>query len=492
MNERCATWIRVSSGSQSEQAQLTEVTGPYISRQGYEDTGILYRLHDVSAAKGEHAAHQEQVITDLEAGRYDVLIVPDSSRLERRDEGDELIVFLARVRLAGGRVEFVAEPALNKSDVAGKVLAVLAQHNNAEYVRKQQTHVSRGVKTVVGNGAFMGSEPWGAVSVGPDRDHHLVLTGAAREYGPEMLERVAAGASLGDVARWLTDAKVAPGRGRGIPGRKWWAKSVAEVVRSRTLLGEYACSYTATWTDEAGKHSETLQWVHRFDGVQDIHATWLAANRELDARGAKWKSGQARTGRKSVEPLSGVSRCEHCAARGTDSPMYRLTSGNLRCTGRGADRKGCGVMLPVQVARDLADMAFARLSGYLHMRYEMTRVPGNQAEIEIRRDELERTERQIANSTMTRTERRAATAELDAEFEALEATEIIEDRTEMTPTGEDQAAHWARLDAGGRREFLRSGEFSITFGRADGTEQAEQDGWGCWLTALDGAEDEAA
>jgi hypothetical protein len=490
MGERCAAWIRVSSGSQSEQAQLTEVISPYISRRRYEDSGILYRLHDVSAAKGEHSAHQEQVITDLEAGRYDVLIVPDSSRLERRDEGDELIVFLARVRLAGGRVEFVAEPELGKSDVAGKVLAVLAQHNNAEYVRKQQTHVSRGVRTVAANGAFMGSEPWGAVSTGPDRDRRLVHTDDARKYGPAILERITAGASLGDVARWLTAEGAAPGRGHGTPGNKWWAKSVAEVVRSKTLLGEYGCSYTATWTDEAGKHSETLRWVHRFGAVTD-HDTWLTANKALDERGEKWHAGAARTGRKSVEPLSGASRCQHCSAGGTDSPMYKLTSGNLRCTGRGPQRAGCGTMLPVAVARDLADLAFGAMAGAMYRRFRLDRVPGNAARVAIERESLERREREVANSAVPRTERRAALAEIDAQLDALDATEITPDTVALVPTGQDYAQHWAALDADGRRGYLRSGEWSIRFGRADGTERCELDGWGIWLDSLDSDEDES-
>ena len=39
--------------------------------------------------------------------------------------------------------------------------------------------------------------------------------------------------------------------------------------------------------------------------------------------------------------LSGVLSCPAC----DDSPMYRLASGYYRCTGRGADRRGCGNMV---------------------------------------------------------------------------------------------------------------------------------------------------
>ena len=480
--DRSARWIRVSSGGQSEETQLSEVIDPYIGRQGYEDSKILYRLHDVSAAKGEHAAMQEQVIQDISDGRYTVLVVADSSRIERRDEGDELFIFLARVHLAGGRVDFVAEPQLGKRDIASKVSTLLSQHGNAEYVRKLQTNITRGMKGIMAGGFFAGSEPWGAVAVGPKRERHLVHTGAAREYGPQILECIDAGMSLGDVARWLTAEGVLSGRGEG-KAAKWWPKSVAAVVRSKTLLGEYQCSYTVSWTDEQGKHSETLRWTHRFEATVS-HDLWLSANRTLDERGDHWRAGRGRTGRKAVEPLSGASRCHSCQEADVDSPMYRLTSGNLRCTGRGADRKGCGVMLPLDTARALADQAFAAKVGLMYAMYERKRVPGNASQIEVERDRLNQ-EIALVAQISDRSERRSRTAELEDQLDELDATEVIPDTEQLVPTGEDYATFWARLGADQRRAFLTSGEFRVSFGRADGTEDQELNGWGIWLDHLD-------
>ena len=88
--------------------------------------------------------------------------------------------------------------------------------------------------------------------------------------------------------------------------------------------------------------------------------------------------------------------------------------------------------------------------------------------------------------------RRAALAAIDAQLDELDATEIIPDTEQLTRTGEDYAAYWARLDADGRRGFLRSGEFCVRFGRADGTERCELDRWGIWVDALVGGEDEDA
>ena len=485
MTEAAARFVRVSTGEQDETTQF-EAIDRHITRHGYQVAAVTYQLHDVSAAKGEHAAVLDRIVADISAGKFSVLVIAGSSRIERRDDADELMMFLARVHLAGGRVESASEPMFGKRDVASKVITLLSQHGNAEYVRKLKTDIARGMRTIAANGAFSGREPWGAVSVGVKKQHNcrLVPTTDMHEYGPQILDRVAAGASLGDVARWLTSEGVRPGNGDGSkskPGARWWAKSVAEVVRSKTMLGRYACAYTVTWTDDEGKHTETLRWTHTFDAVAS-YDQWKAANDALDGRGAKWKAGGQRTGRKPVEPLSGAAKCVVCAPA-VQSPMYRLSSGNMRCTGTGADRHGCGArMVPVAVARQLADMAFAAQRWPM---FAVTRTPGNAAEVAVRRDELEQREREIANSDMTRAQRRAAMAELDELFDVLDATEITPDTEELAPTGETYAGYWARLDEAGRHAFLRSGEYAVFLGPADGTETAELDGHGIWLEETD-------
>ena len=468
--ERCARFFRVSTDKQDEDNQTADVDG-HIGARGYE-VARTFRLHAFSASAGEQEPALAEVVADMAAGRYTVLVCAHSSRIDRREDLDLQAEFLIMVRRAGGRVESVREPEFGKTDRVSRLITMLAQDANAEYSRTLKDHINAAMRTRAATGSFTGSEPWGAVSVGPKGGKHLILTDAARTYGPEICERIAAGASLGDVARWLTAEGVAPGRGEGRPGLPWWAKSVAEVVRSKTLLGESPCS----WKGQ--------RWVHRFDGIAGLHDLWLAANKALDERGAKWHDGAARTGRRPVEPLSGVSRCQHCAASGTDSPVYRLTSGNLRCTGRGAARTGCGMMLPVAVARDLANLAFAAMTGPMYAIYEHRRVPGNAARIEIERARLNE-DYAAAAQNPDRAARKAALAAIDAELDELDTTVIIPDTEEFVRTGEDYAAYWARLDDEERRAFLRSGEFSVRFGRADGTQRCELDGYGIWVDSLD-------
>ena len=149
------------------------------------------------------------------------------------------------------------------------------------------------------------------------------------------------------------------------------------------------------------------------------------------------------------------------------------------------------MMLGVAVARDLADLAFAAMTGPMYAIYEHRRVPGNAARIEIERARLNE-DYAAAAQNPDRAARKAALAAIDAELDGLDATVIIPDTEQFVRTGEDYAGYWARLDDDERRGFLRSGEFSVRFGRADGTQRCELDGYGIWVDTLDDGEDSQA
>lgn len=481
--EPCATWARVSTGDQDEENQTAELDA-HVASHGY-DIQRKFVLHDVSASAGDQEPELAEVIADLRAGKYSVLVIVHSSRIDRREDLDAQARFVMDVRAAGGRIESVREPTFGGKDLAGQITTIVAQYSNAEYSRTIKGHIAAGMRKIMAAGAFSGSEPWGYVSVGPDRDKRLVPTRAARVYVPQIMAKVAAGQSLGAVARWLTAEGVEPGRGEGksrrkLTGRAWHAKAVAELVRRNTYAGTHRCSFTVTWTDGEVQRKETLRWTHQTENV----ANWaevFAARLALDARGAKWKAqkgGGSLGGRPAGEPLSGQSRCRACGVRGEDSPMYRLTSGNLRCTGRGADRHGCGApMVPLAVARRMADEYFGALTTWKLTRKVVT--PGNRSEIEASRDEL-RLDR-VAALDLPKADRRLRMAELDAREDELDALEVTPDVAEVIETGETFADVWNSADDAERGRFLRRWDGRVEFGPADGTETRERDGHGLWI-----------
>src|SRR5260221_6138815 len=104
--ERAAKWIRVSSGGQDEENQVPAVSG-YIRSRGYAlartagERGT-YQVHGKSAYHGEHQGDLDRALADARAGKYDVLVIWHSDRLERRKaKGKTLLDTLAEFTEAG-------------------------------------------------------------------------------------------------------------------------------------------------------------------------------------------------------------------------------------------------------------------------------------------------------------------------------------------------------------------------------------------------------
>ena len=99
--------------------------------------------------------------------------------------------------------------------------------------------------------------------------------------------------------------------------------------------------------------------------------------------------------------------CPDCA----DSPMYRIRAGNgnthlyYRCTGRGPQRKGCGLMADAELVDAAADKAMLVLT---EARQEFTLVPGHD-----HKAELERIEDELADLPLRRLPRAEEQAERD-------------------------------------------------------------------------------
>src|SRR5437016_3951382 len=122
MTEQAARWFRVSSDGQAEGNQVREVDG-HITARGYE-VARTFKLHDVSASKGEQEQALAEALEDIRAGHYSVIVIAHSSRLDRRDvDVQELYAIL--VRQAGGRIESAREPQFGQTDIGGRVVTLL-------------------------------------------------------------------------------------------------------------------------------------------------------------------------------------------------------------------------------------------------------------------------------------------------------------------------------------------------------------------------------
>jgi DNA invertase Pin-like site-specific DNA recombinase len=447
MSERAARWFRVSSGSQDEQNQYDDVD-KHIAARGYE-VARTFRLHDVSASTGEQEPELAEALADIRAGLYSVIVVAQSSRLDRRDDLNVQIAFAAQVKLAGGRVESVDEPVFGTSDLPGWMTTLIAMESNAKYSRDLKANTRRGKDRIAANSAFDGRTPWGFTTEGPRYERRLVPTDVAREYIPQIYQRIIAGQSLAQVCRWLEAEHVKPmgiakdrADGKGKSG-KWWPRSLGQLIRNPVYMGLRVTGNGRTQTT--------------CEALVDA-ATWTAAGKRLSAapkRGPVVKENRCY--------LSGASKCAECGG-----PLYKVMTGRgasrrayLRCSGTGPDRKGCGVpLIRLETAEELINEEMDTLNFPL---VEFAIEPGNGAEIDAKLAALDYERRQVAMRGLTWAEEDAERDRIRREYELVAATPRTADRRVVIPTGEDYGSRWRKADADGRAAWLRSGEFTAMF-----------------------------
>jgi hypothetical protein len=158
---------------------------------------------------------------------------------------------------------------------------------------------------------------------------------------------------------------------------------------------------------------------------------------------------------------------------GVQGPCGRPAVFNLRCTGRGADRRGCGNVVPLATAHKLADQYLGGLNRPI---YEISVVAGNESELLDRKARLDLERRQLAMRGLSFDQEDQERARLREAYVALEAAVIVPDERRARPTGESYGQRWNRLTADERGAWLRSGEVTVLFGRdlpdgaADATE----------------------
>jgi DNA invertase Pin-like site-specific DNA recombinase len=388
--------------------------------------------------------------------QYDVIVAYKTDRLSRgtdvdwsrietwaADNGKRLII----VGPEGG----IQYPSRNDSDFWQWSAMKRQAGNELEAIKERS---GRARNAIAERGGFMGRTPWGLTTMGEKYSRQLVATAEGAEILPAIFRRVAAGESLHAVARWLTAQQ----------GGKWWPRTVGGIIRNPAYMGLY-CERDA---DSPTGYGKTL---YGWDGIVSP-ALWQQANRSLDTRPQR-RSGPRATG--ETEPLSATTFCYPCSLRGVDSPMYRV-GGLLRCTGRGADRRGCGNCIPLDVARRLADQYLGGLNRPI---YEISVVAGNEAELRDRKARLDLERRQLAMRGLSFDQEDAERARLREAYVALEAAVVVPDRRRARPTGESYGQRWTRLTADERAAWLKSGEVSVLFGRdlpdgvADATETVQ-------------------
>ena len=292
---------------------------------------------------------------------------------------------------------------------------------------------------------------------------------------PEIYRRVIKGRSLKQIAEWLNGEGVRPASGI------WWPRNLAKIIRNPTYRG-HRCAREVIPPDGVETRDEKViryrygdrwtehpRWVygkvvHQCEALVDA-ATWKRANEALTNRPGG--------GRTSQDPamLAGALWCPHCP----DSPMYRIKTWTsragepylyYRCTGRGAGRQSCGLMVRLEVADAGVNHIIAAKFDVPVIAYAV--IPGNEAEIESRLEEV-RFEISRLSSDLPDEEYDRELRRLRRKRDRVAATEVVEDRVELTDTGERYSELWDGLSVAERGPWLAEHGFRVTASKTEMT-----------------------
>ena len=291
MTEIAGRWLRVSTAGQDERDQEPDIDR-WIHDHGY-GTGPTYRLHGRSAYKGQQDADLDRVISDMSSGVIQVLIVWQSSRIERRGAYNAFDL-ARRVREAGGRIEYVKDAHLNATnDMSDVALAMNATMDRLSSKAKSDAVLKAHAARRAAN-ALVGRAPWGYRIVPAGDYKTLQPDPELAQFIREAVARYLTGASLRAVCVWLDSVGAKP-----YSAATWDPAVLARTFRNHILIGRRV--------NAKGKTDM------RLDPIID-RATWDRLQAELDRK----------ANRKGIVPansalLTGVAVCAGCGG-----PMYRI------------------------------------------------------------------------------------------------------------------------------------------------------------------------
>ena len=425
MREQAGIWQRVSTGGQDEASQLPDLVR-WCASHDYEQAKS-YVLHGKSASKGKHQSALDEVIRDMQDGAITVLVVWQSSRIERR--GAYSVFDLARrVREAGGRIEYVKDAYLNDTNEMSDVMLALAATKDRQKSRDISLQVTAKQAALREIGSAVGRAPWGYEIVKRDGIKIFAPTSDGRKCIPVIFQMLIDGSSLREVAVWLDSQGVLTDSGN----ERWNEGYLGNrLVKNPVYYG-------------ARRNAGALAT----EGLV-TYSVWQQANAALASRNRPGR-GTVANAKALLAPVCGNPDCDATGIK--PSPMYRVYTGKnqnrvpwYRCTGSGPQRKGCGFMRRCdELDATVLELMLAD-DGQEH--YERVFIPGDD-----RSDEIGRLRESAMNAYAKRDMGRFA--ELDAQANELDSLPKVAPHWENKSTGRTEALYFALLDADAQRQEL--------------------------------------
>ncbi|MCL2582946.1 MAG: recombinase family protein [Streptosporangiales bacterium] len=394
--------------------------------------------------------------------RYDVIVAYKSDRYSRGEDTDwsRIETWAAdhgKTLVMVDNGTGIRYPARDDSDYWQWVSAKRQAGREWNEIRERSVRTQ---KTLRNAGALVGRPPFGYVPDGNTYSKGLVPTEEGRRLVPQIYQRCIAGESLASIARWL-DAETWP----GIPFRyhRWYPAQVGRLIRKPTYIGQRCATPETNTTLVYGKTLLTCE------PLVDA-GTFTRAALALEERP---KRGPAKAENRAM--LAGVLFCPHCP---NNSPMYRIPSRShrpgvpnllyYRCFGRGSQRKGCGNSVRLDEVDDI-------MNDIMHLDFNKpikawTIIPGNEAEIEARIEEVNFKLRQLPQLNLDFDEEDRRRALLRDQLTEARNAERHEDEVIWSETDERYSEQWDRTPVHQRAAWLADKGFTVTATKDDAGE----------------------
>jgi site-specific DNA recombinase len=423
----------------------------WAEREGHEVIAVVADTKSGTVAPWDRKYLKPWVTDSALMARYDAILAYKNDRLSRGMWSDE-----ARIRQwaedHGKRLMIVDGPQWpprNDGDEwSWEAMSKMAR-KEWEAIRERSMRAQQELKS---RGSLIGRPPFGYTTGGERYARYLVPTDEGLLIVPQIYARVIKGESLPAIGRWLDAEGVKP-----TSGTRWWPKSLGELIRNPTYRGQRC--------EQDPKTKRYGRMLHKCEPIVDA-ATWKRANDNLDARPKRGKVYA-----KDRAMLSGALRCPVC----DDSPMYPIKAGRgnthlyYRCSGRGPQRKGCGLM--VQAAKvDAAVDGFFTQYDLPVTKLVPQAIPDHEPELQTLRYDKQ----QVALKGLSRDEERAEMDRIWAEIERIE--NLIKEEEEAGPaepeeeeTDEFYSEIWAALTTPERGPWLVATGSKVTASKTEVT-----------------------
>ena len=339
---RAATYTRFSTDKQdsnSTAAQLRNCT-QLIEREGWEHVGT-YSDEGITGSDNDRPDYR-RLLADAEAGKLDMIVVDETSRLTRAP--GELQRQLALLKFRG---QFLVDcRGFDSRQTGASLIASVANYMDEQEVEKIIHRTRRGQREVVEQEFNPGGRAYGyssePVRTSGKRRWRIVVVPGQAEVVREIFQRYAAGEGMKSIAEGLN------ARGTASPGstwrrkqrrcRGWLGSTVRAILLNERYTGKLIWNRTS-WTKvpftsrRIKVERPRSEWVIRDmpalaivsqDTWQRVQARFAEPSRRKQAKASK-----VRRGRPPRYLLSGLMVCDRCGAK-----MIIESRGRYACSSR--------------------------------------------------------------------------------------------------------------------------------------------------------------